>query len=108
MLIQPDPKFCKGTSAGEKDWLNFCRDNETGIESISAHFHGHAYDPHDHDELLVGITQQGLQHFSCRRAVHTSYPGRAILIEPGAVYDGHAAEDEGFTYAILIPALSLF
>ncbi|HDT2261731.1 MULTISPECIES: AraC family transcriptional regulator [Enterobacter] len=101
MLIQPDPQFCKGTSAGEKDWLNFCRDNETGIESISAHFHGHAYDPHDHDELLVGITQQGLQRFSCRRAVHTSHPGRAILIEPGAVHDGHATEDEGFTYSML-------
>lgn len=84
-----------------KDWLNFHRDNDTGIESINAHFHGHAYDSHDHDEILVGVTQQGLQRFSCRHSVYTSSPGRAILIEPGAVHDGHAAETEGFTYTML-------
>lgn len=84
-----------------EDWLNLQRDGETGIESVSAHFSGHAYDPHDHDEVLVGVTQQGLQRFNCHRALHTSHPGKAILIEPGAVHDGHAPEAEGFTYAML-------
>ncbi|MCE0491141.1 AraC family transcriptional regulator [Pantoea sp. Mb-10] len=84
-----------------RDWVDFRRDDETGIESVNAHFCGHAYDPHDHDELLVGITQQGLQRFHCRRALHTSSPGRAILIEPGAVHDGHAPDAAGFTYVML-------
>lgn len=88
-------------STPSRDWVDFRRDDETGIESVNAHFCGHAYDPHDHDELLVGITQQGLQRFNCRRALHTSSPGRAILIEPGAVHDGHAPDAEGFTYAML-------
>ena len=83
------------------DWLNFRRDPETGIESVHAHFRGHAYDPHDHDEVLVGVTQQGVQQFSCHRSIHTSTPGRAILIEPGAIHDGHAPEGSGFTYAML-------
>lgn len=83
------------------DWVDFHRDEETGIESINAHFRGHAYDPHDHDEILVGVTQQGLQRFNCHRTLHTSTPGRAILIEPGAVHDGHAPDAEGFTYAML-------
>ncbi|KNC07375.1 AraC family transcriptional regulator [Pantoea sp. RIT-PI-b] len=83
------------------DWVDFRRDDETGIESVNAHFRGHAYDPHDHDELLVGVTQQGLQRFNCHRALHTSTPGRAILIEPGAVHDGHAPDAEGFTYVML-------
>lgn len=83
------------------DWINIRRDHGTGIESVHAHFKGHAYDPHDHDEMLVGITQQGVQQFRCGRSVHTSTPGRAILIEPGALHDGHAPVDEGFTYAML-------
>lgn len=85
----------------DSDWLRMRRDQETGIESVHAHFQGHAYDPHDHDEMLVGITQQGVQQFSCNRSLHVSTPGRAILIEPGAVHDGHAPEKEGFTYAML-------
>ncbi|MBK5144169.1 AraC family transcriptional regulator [Budviciaceae bacterium BWR-B9] len=81
--------------------MNLFRDDETGIESVKAHFCGHAYDAHDHDEVLVGVTEQGLQRFNCHRSVHISRPGRAILIEPGAVHDGQAVEAAGFTYAML-------
>lgn len=83
------------------DWIRIRRDRDTGIESVHAHFRGHAYDPHDHDEMLVGVTQQGIQQFRCHRSLHTSTPGRAILIEPGAVHDGHAPGTDGFTYAML-------
>jgi len=87
------------------DWVSIRRDAETGIETIRAHFKGHAYDPHDHDDVLVGITEQGVQEFRCRRRLHTSTPGRVILIEPGEVHDGHSPRDEGFTYAMLyLPA----
>ncbi|MEI7290770.1 AraC family transcriptional regulator [Paraburkholderia tropica] len=83
------------------NWLVARRDAETGIEGLRAHFSGHAYDPHDHDDMLIGYTEQGVQRFQCHRALHTSVPGRAILIEPGALHDGHAPETEGFTYAML-------
>lgn len=90
-----------GKRGDSRDWIQLERDGETGIESVHAHFCGHAYDPHDHDEILVGVTQQGLQRFNCNRSLHTSTPGRAILIEPGAVHDGHAPQAEGFTYLML-------
>lgn len=82
-------------------WLRACRDPETGIEGVRAHFSGHAYDLHDHDDMLIGYTEQGVQRFRCHRALHTSVPGRAILIEPHALHDGHAPEAGGFTYAML-------
>ncbi|KVR77091.1 AraC family transcriptional regulator [Burkholderia vietnamiensis] len=82
-------------------WLVARRDPETGIESLRAHFSGHAYDPHDHDDMLIGFTEQGVQRFQCHRSLHTSVPGRAILIEPGATHDGHAPEAGGFTYSML-------
>lgn len=85
----------------DENWIDLQRDPETGIESVHAHFHGHAYDAHDHDELLVGVTQQGVQRFRCNRSSHTSTPGRSILIEPAAVHDGHAPAPGGFTYAML-------
>ncbi|MDC0714857.1 AraC family transcriptional regulator [Stigmatella sp. ncwal1] len=84
-----------------KDWVDVTRDSATGIETIRAHFTGHAYDPHFHDAYLVGVTEQGLQEFSCRRALHRSTPGRVILIEPGEIHDGHARDEAGFTYLML-------
>jgi AraC-like DNA-binding protein len=83
------------------NWIKHQHDADTGIDSLHAHFRGHAYDPHDHDEVLVGVTQQGVQQFRCRRRHNTSTPGRAILIEPGEVHDGTAPEACGFTYAML-------
>ncbi|SEM89048.1 transcriptional regulator, AraC family [Stigmatella aurantiaca] len=88
-------------SRPSRNWVDVTRDGATGIETIRAHFTGHAYDPHFHDAYLVGVTEQGLQEFSCRRALHRSTPGRAILIEPGETHDGNAPEAAGFTYLML-------
>jgi hypothetical protein len=38
------------------DWLELRQHSDTGIETIKAHFEGHAFDPHWHDSYLVGIT----------------------------------------------------
>ena len=92
------------TNSREKssdDWIRLSRDPDTGIETVHAHFRGHAYDPHDHDEVLVGVTQQGVQQFRCHRTTHRSTEGRVMLIEPGAVHDGYAPQEVGFTYAML-------
>lgn len=84
-----------------RDWIDIAREQDSGIELIRAHFGGHAYDPHAHDEYLVGVTEQGMQGFNCRRAAHLSSPGTAILMDPGERHDGHAAAEAGFTYRIL-------
>lgn len=81
-----------------KDWLELRQHAETGIETIRAHFEGHAYDPHWHDSYLVGITLSGTQQFHCRRERHHSTPGDAFLLEPGEIHDGDAPVAGGFTY----------
>lgn len=83
------------------DWLDFARDARTGTEAVRAQFHAHAYDPHFHDQVLVGITEQGVQQFRCRRETHRSTPGRLIFMEPGETHDGEATAADGFTYAML-------
>ncbi|HJE71577.1 AraC family ligand binding domain-containing protein, partial [Pseudomonas oryzihabitans] len=77
-------------------WIQLQQDAETGIETLRAHFEGHAYDPHWHDAYLVGYTEQGLQQFHCRGQRHLSTPGQVFLLEPGELHDGQAPEAEGF------------
>ncbi|MBA6096572.1 AraC family transcriptional regulator [Pseudomonas juntendi] len=83
------------------NWIDFKQDADTGIESVRAHFVGHAYDPHWHDSFLVGVTEQGVQQFNCRRVRHRSTPGQVFLLEPGDIHDGLSPTEEGFTYSTL-------
>lgn len=83
------------------NWIDLAQDADTGIETLRAHFQGHAYDPHWHDSYLVGVTEQGVQQFNCRRTRHHSTPGQVFLLEPGELHDGDAPTAEGFTYRML-------
>ncbi|WP_035884876.1 AraC family transcriptional regulator [Cupriavidus metallidurans] len=84
-----------------QSWIDLRQDASTGIETIRAHFTGHAYDPHWHDSYLVGYTEQGIQQFHCRREVQRSTPGKVFTLEPGEIHDGYAVAPEGFTYSML-------
>lgn len=90
-----------GGGASPRDRLALARDPGTGLEAVAARFHAHAYDLHEHDEWLVGITHAGVQDFFCRGARRQSTPGRVILIEPGERHDGQAVREGGFFYSML-------
>jgi len=89
------------TSSQGDNWVRVGRDADSGIETIRAHFEGHAYDPHWHDTYAVGVTGQGVQRFHVGRVRHESVPGRAMLLEPGQVHDGVGPVPGGFTYRLL-------
>ncbi|MBV1789042.1 AraC family transcriptional regulator [Marinobacterium sp. D7] len=89
------------------NWAHFSRDADTGIELLRTHFTGHtqAYDPHWHDDYLIGYNEQGFQQFHCRHQVQQLTPGNSFLLEPGEIHDGEAPHPEGFTYrALYLPA----
>lgn len=50
------------------DWLELRQHADTGIETIKAHFEGHAFDPHWHDSYLVGISDLPLRRLHCCRS----------------------------------------
>lgn len=82
-------------------WVDLRRDPNSGIESLRAHFTGHAYDPHWHDSYLIGVTEQGVQQFHSRRQRHHSRPGTIFMLEPEELHDGDAVDAQGFTYRML-------
>jgi AraC-like DNA-binding protein len=84
-----------------RDRIRLVRDPATGVEAIQASFAAHAYDPHRHDDWLVGVTERGVQDFACRGARRRSTPGRVILIEPQETHDGQAGTEGGFAYRML-------
>ncbi|GGE22969.1 transcriptional regulator [Aureimonas endophytica] len=84
-----------------RDRLHWRREAASGVEAVRAKFHGHAYDMHQHDEWLVGVTHRGVQDFFCRGARRQSTAGRVILIEPGERHDGQALREAGFAYSML-------
>ena len=43
-----------------QNWITLKQDAESGIETIRAHFEGHAYDPHWHDSYLVGLDRKSV------------------------------------------------
>ena len=80
------------------NWIDLLQDADTGIQSLRAHFKGHAYDPHWHDSYLIGFTESGVQQFRCRGERNISTAGKVFFLEPGDIHDGDAPTEGGFTY----------
>lgn len=83
------------------NWVELARDQETGVETIRAHFVGHAYDPHWHPQYILGVTEHGHQQFHCRRKEVNSHQGHVFMLEPEELHDGFAPQENGFTYQML-------
>lgn len=83
------------------NWIDLLQDADTGIQSLRAHFKGHAYDPHWHDSYLIGFTESGVQQFRCRGKRNISTAGKVFFLEPGDIHDGDAPTEGGFTYRML-------
>ena len=92
----------------QKDWYELNRDPCSRIETIRAHFTGHAYDPHWHDSYLIGVTEQGVQQFKCRAEQQVCVPGTSFLLDPEEIHDGTAPSEDGFTYRMLFISPELF
>ncbi|NVK17873.1 MAG: AraC family transcriptional regulator [Methylocystaceae bacterium] len=88
-------------SDNSQNWLNLKHDSATGIETLHAHFEGHAYDSHWHETYVIGLTESGVQQFDCRHKTHNSLEGGCFLSEPGEVHNGRAPCEGGFTYRTL-------
>ena len=67
----------------------------------------HAYPRHGHDYYGISLIERGRQTFTHRGTKLSTPPGRLILINPGAVHTGEAADAQAFELRELYRALSL-
>ncbi|GLW07962.1 AraC family transcriptional regulator [Microtetraspora sp. NBRC 13810] len=68
---------------------------------MHAHFERHVYHRHSHETYSFGVTDTGVQAFSCRGASHASTAGMVIAFNPDEPHDGHPGDELGFTYRIV-------
>jgi AraC-like DNA-binding protein len=84
------------------DWAQFLvPPSAPDIELLRAHYVAHVYERHSHDSYAIGVTEDGVQAFHYRGALHASSAGRAMVLCPDEPHDGHAVVPEGFTYRMV-------
>ena len=86
-----------------QEWSQIWHNPRLDVGLLQASYVRHAYPRHSHDYYVIGLIEQGLQSFTHRGAKHFTPPGGVILINPGAVHTGEAADENGFQMRCLYP-----
>lgn len=86
------------------DRANYYLHRDLGIEHISASYEHHRFPPHAHQEYLIGLTTEGVEHIVQDGERWESRPGQVRTINPGVVHEGGCGEGERWGYeALYIP-----
>jgi len=73
---------------------------------LQAYYVDHAFPRHSHDYYVICLIKRGLQSFTHQGTKYYTPPGGMILINPGAVHTGEAADEQGFEMVCLYPTMS--
>lgn len=88
------------------EWAKTWHDPQLDLRLSQAHYVQHAYPRHSHDYYVICIIDSGRQSFTHERRKYFTPPGGVILINPGAVHTGEAAQANGFTMRCLYPTVA--
>lgn len=77
------------------------------LDLLHAHYITHAFSRHIHDTFAIGIILMGAESFCYRGENHVAEAGRIVFVNPDEVHTGHAATDDGWTYRMFYPEVSL-
>lgn len=90
-----------------QEWTKIVHNPHLDVELLHAYYVQHAYPRHSHDYYVLSLIAQGRQSFTHKGTKYRTPPGGLILINPGAVHTGEAADTEGFELRALYPSTSL-
>lgn len=90
-----------------QEWTKIAHHPRLDVELLHAYYVQHAYPRHSHDYYVISLIERGRQSFTHQGTKHRTPPGGLILINPGAVHTGEAADTQGFELRALYPSLSL-
>jgi hypothetical protein len=78
-----------------KEWTKTCHNARLDIGLLQAFYVSHTFPRHSHDYYVICLIRRGLQSFTHEGKKHYTPPGGVILINPGAVHTGEAADESG-------------
>src|SRR5215510_14944435 len=88
------------------EWTKLSHNAPLDIGLLHAYFVQHAYPRHSHDYFVICLIERGRQTFTHKGSKYFTSPGGVILINPGAVHTGEAADSQGFEMRSLYPTVS--
>lgn len=87
-----------------KFWCDSALEN---LEMLRATYVTHTFPRHTHDGYAIGVIEAGVEAFTYQGALHQAPAGSIVVIHPGEVHTGQAANPGGWTYRMLYPDVSL-
>jgi AraC-like DNA-binding protein len=86
-----------------KEWAKTWHHAGLDIELLRGFYVDHTFPRHSHDYYVICVIERGHQSFTHRGTKLYTPPGGVILINPGAVHTGEAADEQGFEMLSLYP-----
>jgi len=86
-----------------QDWTKTWHHARLDIGLLQAFYVDHTFPRHSHDYYVICLVKRGFQSFTHQGTKHFTAPGGVILINPGAVHTGEAADEKGFEMLCLYP-----
>lgn len=72
-----------------------------GVETLTARYVTHRFLPHTHDELVLGVIEGGAESFRLRGERVVAPAGSVVVVPPGEIHTGEAADAQGWAYRVL-------
>ena len=89
-----------------QEWSQIWHNPQLDVELLQASYIRHAYPRHFHEYYVICVIEQGFQSFTHQNVKYFTPPGGVILINPGAVHTGEAADTQGFQMRCLYPTVA--
>jgi AraC-like DNA-binding protein len=90
-----------------QEWTKIAHHPRLDVELLHAYYVQHAYPRHSHDYYVISLIARGRQSFTHKDTKYRTPPGGLILINPGVVHTGEAADTQGFELRALYPSTPL-
>lgn len=68
------------------------------VELLAARFQRFSFDRHSHEQLSVGVIEQGAEGLHISGGTVVVPAGQLVVLNPGQVHTGFAAADSGWRY----------
>lgn len=86
-----------------QEWTRLWHNIQMDVGLLQASYVQHAYPRHSHDYYVICVIERGRQTFAHSHTNYVTPPGGLILINPGMMHTGQAADAHGFQMRSIYP-----